>query len=268
MARERPALQYESAGNTHTGLVREHNEDSFAVRNDLGLFVVADGMARCAGGAMASSLATHAIPQRFERSRARLPLDPSRPEIERERLVHAIRSANYRIADAAQRHPEHRRMATTVAALAVVGRRAVLAHVGDSRVYRLRRDSLERLTMDHSVAEDLEFRAANAGSPELTDPKKQALMTEILGRREPFKIATRIEPIQRGDQLLLCTDGLSGVLWDDWIHLALKKYRKAPKPPEMVLTTVAEKKAWALIRLTLNRGAGDNVTVIVLRFPY
>ena len=232
MHRPNRPLSFEAAGRTDRGKVREVNEDSVAVRSDIGLFVVADGLARSPGGAVASSLAVRAIVRFFERSRRLSPLDLRHAEEERSRLVRAFRRANERIAAAARREPEHYRMATTLAALALVGNRAVLAHVGDSRVYRVRAGRLERLTADHSVGEDATWRAENPGAPDLDNPAKQHLLTEVVGRGEPFWIATRIEPILRGDVLLVATDGLWGALWDDLILLAFQKYRTAPKPPD------------------------------------
>jgi protein phosphatase len=115
---------------TDQGKVRERNEDSFAVRRDLGLFLVADGMGGAPGGALASFLAVRSVVQFFERSHRRSPPVSRSARAERARLVRAFRHANAQVFRTARLHPQHKGMATTLAGLVVVGNRAVVAQRG------------------------------------------------------------------------------------------------------------------------------------------
>jgi serine/threonine protein phosphatase PrpC len=267
MSRPRSSLRYEVAGMTDQGKVRERNEDSFAVRRDLGLFLVADGMGGAPGGALASSLAVRSVVQSFKRSHRRSPPASRSAQAERARLVRAFRRANDHVFATACLYPQHKGMATTLAGLVVAGNHAVVAHVGDSRVYRVRGKSQIR-TRDHSIGEDEKWRRENANAPELHDPDMQAKLVEVVGRDRSIRVTTCILPIQRGDAFVLCTDGLTNMLYDeDIIGLAIRDYRRAPMPPGRVLTTVSEQQAGALLHFALRRGGHDNVTIVIVRFP-
>jgi len=189
---------------------RTNNEDAICAEPRLGLFVVADGMGGYEGGEIASALAVDAIHELVRRTAGDADvtwpykIDPRRTVSENELMV-ATRLAADRIA--AQRQGELADMGSTVVALRLTGNRAVIAHVGDSRVYRLRDGMLVQLTIDHSLAAQLE---ASGMTP---DPNFawRHVITRALG-------ATTSEPdvqcqvIEQGDVFLLCSDGLSEVL--------------------------------------------------------
>jgi protein phosphatase len=124
-------------------------------------------------------------------------------------------------------------------------------------------------TTDHSIGEDVKWRRENPNAPELHDADKQQTLLEVVGRDRSIRVTTCILPIRRGDTFVLCTDGLTNMLWDEnIIKLALRQYRRAPKPPDRVLTTVPEQQVGALLQFALRRGGYDNVTIVIVRFPW
>ena len=149
-----------SASATHRGLRRSTNEDSLSVREDLGLFVVADGMGGHAAGEVASRAAVEGIVAFVEATVAMspdqtwpIPFDPEQ-SVNANRLSAGFRMGNRRLAAQIASSGELRGMATTAVAVLIDGRAGTLAHVGDSRAYRLRDGQLERLTRDHSWVEE------------------------------------------------------------------------------------------------------------------
>lgn len=263
---------------TDQGLRREANEDSFVVRPDLGLFIVADGLARSPAGALASALAVREVERVFEQARRRGSRARQTPSVVRGRLMRAFASANRRVFEAGQRHPQHKGMSTTLAAVAVVGDRVVVAHIGDSRVYWLHaRDVyrglkyqqlggsvIERLTRDHNGLED-PARPRPKTRDAASDAKLQ-LLTRVIGHREPLQVPTRIMKVKPDDTLVVCTDGLHGVLWEVQFEPALRfiaGLRKA-MDPERALALPYVQCAWMVNRVK-QRNAPDNVTVIVVR---
>ncbi len=156
---ESPALPYIPAayGGTDTGMVRESNEDSFAVLDELGLFMVADGLGGAAAGEVASRIAIEQVQRAVEDADTTWPRDPSMhgPESAPRRFIAGIHHANRTILRQARRDHPRKGMGTTFVGLLLLERCAVVAHVGDSRVYRLRDGELERLTRDHSLVNDL-----------------------------------------------------------------------------------------------------------------
>jgi protein phosphatase len=273
----RTRLCFEVCGLTDQGLQREANEDSFVVRPDLGLFVVADGVGRSPAGGLASSLAVREIERYFEQSRERHSHARQTPGVIRGRLVRAFASADRRVYEAGQCHPQHKDMLTTLAAIAVVRDRVVVAHIGDSRVYRLRArdvyrgldyrwgDSvIERLTKDHNGLEDPARPRPNVN--DVASYARLQLLTRVIGHGEPLHVPTRIERVEPDDTFLVCTDGLHGVLWEDQFEPALRYIaglRKA-KDPERALALPHLQCAWMVDRVK-QRNAPDNVTVIVVR---
>jgi serine/threonine protein phosphatase PrpC len=243
----------DAAGASHTGRRRPHNEDAFGVRPELGLFMVADGVARNAGGAVASSLAVELVPG-FLRGDATWPDGVAGDRDDpRGVLVAAVTLANERIHRAGLQRADLHRMATTFAGVLVDGERVAVVHVGDSRVYRLRGERLEALTEDHTFANAL----IAEGTPEheaLALPNAPMLV-RALGAKERVDVSARIETAAPGDVLLLCTDGLHGVL-------------AAPEIAGIILEAsdlraVAER----LVARTNERGGPDNVTVVLVRWP-
>ena len=230
---------------------RTNNEDAVCARPDLGLFVVADGMGGYEGGEIASAVAVDAICELVRRTAGDADvtwpyaIDPARTLTENE-LVVATRLANDRIA--ARRVGVLDQMGSTVVALRVTGGRAVIVHVGDSRVYRLRDGEVRQLTVDHSLLAQM----IASGSPPVDAARFpwRHVVTRALGTPtgEP---EVQSDDLRAGDVFLLCSDGLSEVLDEPTIarHLA------AP----------AERACRALIDAAYAAGSRDNISAIVVR---
>jgi serine/threonine protein phosphatase PrpC len=226
-----------ASGDSQTGQ-RERNEDRFGIAPDRGLFVVADGMGGYFGGEVASRLAVETIDDCFlERS----PTTPAQ-----DLMDIAFREANEEVRCA--RVDELEDMGSTLSALAITAREAVIGHVGDSRVYMLRRGELRRITRDHTVIESL--KAVGIAGPSLQDVFGH-MITKAIGVQEelaPDLIAIEIEA---GDRFLLCTDGLTDVVDDEAIA-------------EILGSGSASSACSRLTMEALRRGTKDNVTALVV----
>ncbi len=245
------------AGVTDVGQERDHNEDSFGLLPQYDLFVVADGMGGHRAGDVASKMAIESISEFFvatEKEDITWPFhfDPNLP-FAVNRLVTAIQVANSRIYQASLRNSEHQGMGTTVVAIHFVedGKKCHIAHVGDSRCYRIRGESIELVTMDHSLINDY-LRAA----PDLTEDQLAELprnvITRALGMQESVLVDFQTDQAQVGDVNLLCSDGLNGMLNDDEIVQVITQHRGD-----------LNEAAARLVELANERGGEDNVTVVL-----
>lgn len=258
-------LVFEAAGLTHPGMVRDTNEDSFAICESRGLFLVADGMGGRAAGEVASRMAIETVRDFFDDPDSTWPIavgvgPPTMRGSEARYvdqglplLVAGIQLANGRIFAAARRDREKRGMGTTfVAALARDGFVAI-AHVGDSRVYRLRNHRLELLTRDHSLVNEC-IRLGHLLPEQASSFPLQHVITRALGTDEAVEVETRIDAIESGDTLLLCSDGLSGAVPAHEIASILEDY------PDLGEATTR------LVKRANENGGPDNVTCIVVRW--
>lgn len=245
-------------GITDVGLQREHNEDCFAVAPDYDLFVVADGMGGHQAGDVASKLATEAIVQFFETVASEdvtwpFSFDPSLSE-EENRLVTGIKLGNRQIVELGNKSSEHQGMGTTIVAALFSPRRGRLyvAHVGDSRAYRVREGNIEQITKDHSLVNDY-----LAAMPEMSDEQRSELpknvITRALGMQEQVAVDLGSFDAQPGDVYVLCSDGLSGMVEDDELRDIVDT--------EDELEDVCRK----LVDTANENGGEDNVTVVVIR---
>jgi protein phosphatase len=201
-------LTIQAAGATHPGRRRHANEDSFAVRADLGLFMVADGVATRADGAIASATALDLVAAFFADPTSTWPPDvPGTLGQAPARFMAAVKHANQHIHRLARRAPRGDGMATTFVGALLEEDRVCIVHAGDSRAYRLRAGKLEALTVDHNFASELIARGMPAEIAE-TRADRHAL-TRALGLQERIAITTRHEAALPGDLMLLCSDGLS-----------------------------------------------------------
>jgi protein phosphatase len=247
-----------ASGLTDVGRKREHNEDAFALLPDLGLFVVADGMGGHACGEVASAMVIDALREFFHRSSDDDATWPYRYDT---RLSHAanrlscgIRLANARIFADSSANVARRGMGTTVVAAAVTPGQIHIAHVGDSRAYRLRGERLEKLTRDHSLLEDWK-RAL----PGMTEEEERAfphrnVISRAVGMREDVEVDVQDQEVLPGDCYLLCTDGLTGMVEDAAIA------RIATRRP--LDDALAE-----LIARANEAGGVDNITAILIERP-
>lgn len=244
-------LSIQSSGRTITGR-RRRNEDALLLAPEAGVYAVLDGMGGYAGGDVASSLAAETIAQFFTVI-ARDPdatwpyaLDVDKT-LAQNRVDAAIRLANRRIRE--RRHDQLGAMGSTVALVCVVGSRVILGHVGDSRIYRLRAGELIQLTRDHSLYEQL--RAEGVPVPPLSEFIYANVITRALGPHDDERPELAEHELRPDDRLLLCTDGLCGVL----------------EPPELAALLGAgtcDEACDALIDRAFSAGSRDNITAVVL----
>jgi PPM family protein phosphatase len=231
-----------SAALSHTGKVRSNNQDSgYAGSN---LFAVADGMGGHAGGDVASTIAI----QHLE------PLDqPYASTSEAERALRSsIADSAEALIDTVRTRPELAGMGTTVSALIMVDDYAVIAHIGDSRIYLYRDDALTQITTDHTFVQRLVDSGRITPEEARYHPRRSVLM-RVLGDMDPDpELDTFIMPTQAGDRWLLCSDGLSGVIDDT--HTA----------KTLGLGLAPGRTADHLLKQALDAGAPDNVTVVIV----
>ena len=208
------------ASATDKGLRRSTNEDNLAVRDDLGLFVVADGMGGHAAGEVASQAAIDGIVAFAEATVSvssdqtwPIPFNPNQ-SVNANRLDAGFRMADRRIAAEAAASAELRGMATTAVAALITDSVVTLAHVGDSRVYRSHQGQLEQLTRDHSWVEE-QIRAGTLTESAARAHPWRNIVTRALSGSEELEVDIRELSLESGDRLLLCSDGVFAVLTDD-----------------------------------------------------
>ncbi len=253
-------LPLEVWGSTDVGMKRRLNEDVFAVRPEIGVFLVADGMGGHAAGEVASRLAADAIVEFLDQRRSLLD-EPTWPEHwDRERsaagnlVVDAIETAHRVLTRAVSTERELKGMGTTiVVAFRPPGKnRLVIAHVGDSRVYRLRRGRLELLTEDHSWVHE-QVREGNLSEEAArTHPLKNVVTQALGGAVEPVVDVGELD-LERGDLYLLCSDGLNTMLTDEEIHAVLAAGGELQDMGQNLVIAANE------------HGGNDNITVVLLR---
>ena len=235
-------FQGSSTAISHTGKVRSNNQDSGYSGSNL--FVVADGMGGHAGGDVASSLAVGRL-EILDHPFA------SPPEAERA-LRDAITDAAGELSDTVRMRPELAGMGTTVSALVMVDDYAVIAHIGDSRIYLFRDDALTQITTDHTFVQRLVDSGRITPEEARFHPRRSVLMRVLGDMDTDPEVDTFIMPTQPGDRWLLCSDGLSGVVDDP--HTA--KTLAAGLAPGRT--------ADSLLKQALDAGAPDNVTIVLV----
>jgi serine/threonine protein phosphatase PrpC len=201
------------SGKTHIGWVREENQDRFGVHPEVGLFLVADGMGGAAAGGVAAQIAVDVVHQAVFGVDATWPRGMAEPAGNGlSELVAAIECANSCIHGRAAETPGWLGMGTTIAALLARDHRVALAHVGDSRILRLRGSRLDLMTEDHSLFNELVRRGlADPHHPEAFE--HQNVITRALGTDKTVEVEGRwVDDVAPGDTFLLCSDGLSGVV--------------------------------------------------------
>lgn len=235
---------------TDVGMRRASNQDSLAIsladdnkhwRSHGHLMIVADGMGAHAAGELASKIATDTIPHSYRKQSSESPS---------EAIVAAVRAANEAIYSKGQNTVDFQGMGTTCSGLVLLPRGALAAHVGDSRVYRLRCELLEQLTFDHSLVWEM-AAAGQASEEEVPAYVPKNVITRSLGPHPT--VAVDVEgpfPLATGDRFLLCSDGLTGPLKPELIGMVMAS---------LPLADVAQ----TLVDLANLLGGPDNITVIV-----
>jgi PPM family protein phosphatase len=221
---------------------RAINEDAMLVDPALGLFVVADGMGGHRAGEIASGLAVDTIRSVM---RAEQPSG--------DLLCHAVECANDHILAAATQNPDQAGMGTTVTALLISNGALEFVNVGDSRMYRWRAGALTQLTQDDSWLSHARANGTHISDEEAQCHPMRHVLTDVVGVRPELTPQLQNEPLQSGDTLLLCSDGVHGALAPEELVATLRDHREP--------AVAAEK----LIQHALDNGTTDNVTVIVVR---
>jgi len=227
---------------TDIGKVRKQNEDAAWFDERCGVFAVADGMGGHLAGEVASSMAISAV-QQMAKSNAMASISVMRA---------AVMDAHEAIVRHAKENPACSGMGTTLSMMWRGGHYMYIAHVGDSRIYRFRNKTLERITQDHSLVEEL-VRARIITPEEARNHPRRNIITRALGTQgenQPDLLAADMEP---GDLWLLCTDGLSGMIDDDEIARVLGSGASL------------DMMASSLIQKALDAGGRDNVTLVLCR---
>lgn len=221
---------------TDIGCLRDHNEDSLVVTPPL--FAVADGMGGHAAGEVASEIAVRVLSE----------LAPEHPD--GEALGRAIEEANRAVIQAAREGRGRQGMGTTITAAMLEGERLVIAQVGDSRAYLLHQGKLQQLTRDHSLMADM-IEAGQLTPEEARTHPQRSVITRALGSDAHLHPDIYEINVETGDRLLICSDGLSGMIFDDQIENTLRRVQDP------------QRCASQLVNEAIAAGGHDNVTVIV-----
>jgi PPM family protein phosphatase len=234
---------FETAARSAIGLVRQGNEDSGFVSAQL--IAVADGMGGHAAGEVASRIAVEVL-QALAPTLVSTDLDEDSVE---DLLMHSLHSIDSEISAVTDEEIEKRGMGTTLTALLIRGNYISLLHVGDSRCYRLRGNTLEQLSNDHTVIQELLDQGAISAAEAVEHPQRSMLTQALRGDGDVTPVLQMYE-VKKGDRYLLCSDGLSGVLTEKEIKIGLKKTDK-------------DEAVKFLVDATYVNGAPDNVTVLI-----
>ena len=247
----------EVANISDTGQKRRHNEDSTVTDSSLGLAVVADGMGGYKAGEVASAITAQLI---LDEVRNTMP-SAKDGEIDEESglstaslvIRNAVVKANAHVFRTAQEVPQCEGMGTTVVVVFYHGERVSIAHVGDSRVYRLRGEEFKQITSDHSLIQELVDRGLFTPE-EAAENTPKNLVTRALGMEEQVDVDVQEQDSTPGEIYLLCSDGLNDMVDDEDIHLTLSKYGA-----HLV------EAAGELVRLANEKGGKDNISVVLVR---
>lgn len=241
-----------SFGLTDRGKVRAENQDSFVIEyidtRECLCAVLCDGMGGASAGSIASTLASKTfmnyLVDRIMASRAK------NPDVKLH-MTNACRKANDIVYSYSCFNTEYAGMGTTLVAAVLIGNNAVIANVGDSRAYLLSKKKIVQLTKDHSYVQELVDRGIITPERAKTHPKKNVIL-QALGSEDGVKCDIFVHKLQRGERILLCSDGLSNMVSEEEIY----ETSLNNKSPE----TLCKK----LIELALEAGANDNVTVVAM----
>lgn len=235
---------FQVAYKTDIGLKREINEDSVLVCEDLGLFIVADGMGGHNAGEVASSLAVSII-EDYIRSHIEI-------ESKQELIQNAFLKANRDIYLKSLNDPECRGMGTTCSLVLSEEADVYIGHVGDSRIYYVANESIKQITEDHTLVEKLIKNGEITREAAKIHPKRNVI-TRALGTDSELKVDYLSQRVENGSKILICSDGLTGKINDDEIL-------------KMISTNTIECAVESLVKLANDRGGLDNITIILISF--
>ncbi|MCC7535053.1 MAG: serine/threonine-protein phosphatase [Deltaproteobacteria bacterium] len=253
-------MRRQSHARSDVGMCRVSNEDAYWSDDELGLYVVADGMGGHAAGEVASAEAIDALVGMVQRGRANLERDvetlvksgtdePDAMARIKRIFESAVQNATYMVYGLADLDPEQYGMGTTISALMIAADRAWIAHVGDSRIYMVRHGVATQLTEDHTLTA-WQVRQGLISQEEAAQSPHRNVITRAVGNREYVQVDVQSLVVREGDRFLVCSDGLHGYLEDDEVAL--------------VLTLPGDDAVKRFVDLANERGGRDNITCIVI----
>jgi protein phosphatase len=245
------------AGDSNVGMKRAHNEDSFYLPESERLAIVADGMGGHASGEVASRMAVETIAGFFKATQEEQQLTwPFKMDkghrYDVNRMITAIKLANLKIHEQAQKDPRCHGMGTTVVSALFLDDALVVGHVGDSRLYRRRDGVFEQMTEDHSLLNDY-IKMKHLSPDEIAAFPHKNVIVRALGMKDTVQVDVHLDAPRLGDVYLICSDGLSGMLKDEELS------EMAGAEPD--LDVLCEK----LISAANKNGGLDNITVVAVR---
>jgi protein phosphatase len=245
------------AGDTNVGMKRAHNEDSFYLPESERLAIVADGMGGHASGEVASRMAVDTIAGFFkatqEEQQMTWPFKMDRGHrYDVNRMVTAIKLANLKIHEQAQKDPRCHGMGTTVVSTLFLDDAIVVGHVGDSRLYRRREGLFEQITEDHSLLNDY-IKMKHLTPEEIAAFPHKNVIVRALGMKDTVQVDVHVDSPRLGDVYMLCSDGLSGMITDAQLTDLISAERD--------LDVLCER----MITMANKNGGLDNITVVAVR---
>lgn len=245
-------FKIKSAGKTDIGRVRATNQDSFLIDEPHGIFIVADGMGGHAGGEIASRICVENVAEQIcahsEIFSLKIPKKHPDPNISLA-LSDAINFASSRIYEHSLEDPSLRGMGTTATAIKIVGEQAYYAHVGDSRLYLVRKNFIYQITYDHSLVNE-QVRAGILTREEAEVHHLKNVITRSVGYQEEEDVDTSSFTLEKGDYLVLCSDGLHGKMDDEELSQLISTWGLAAVN--------------ILVDTANSRGGEDNITALIV----
>jgi protein phosphatase len=242
---------------TDPGLVRGHNEDAVFANPDQGLVILADGMGGYNAGEVASGMATMMLASELEAAFATTPpheFDRVSGQLFAHRCVlDKVALTNRAIYNAAESQPQYSGMGTTLVTALFYDNQVTVAHIGDSRLYRLRGDEFSAITRDHSLLQE-QIDSGMISVEEARLSQNRNLVTRALGVDPEVETEIHDYPVRPGDIYVLCSDGLNDMVDDEEIHLTLQ-----------MLAANLELAATQLVQMANDNGGRDNVSVILVK---
>ena len=234
---------------TDIGKAREKNQDYYYIpssQDDLQLFILADGMGGYNGGEVASKLATESLKKYTQNNFESI--EKSKEKI-LELIGNAMEYANMVVYEKSKEEKELEGMGTTLEVCLIYNNKVYLGHVGDSRIYRIRKEVIRKLTKDHSYVQQL-VEDGNITREEATNHPKKNMLTKALGCTPYVEPDIRARNVEKGDIIIMCSDGLTNMVTEQEIFEAVKE--NAEKAPEV------------LVQKANNAGGYDNITVVTI----